>query len=63
MDEQLAAKPTESIPAACGSWGDTAAAYRLLYNSRCDWRKIFEARGAGPGWPVNLLVRSQHNWR
>ena len=43
--EQLAAKPTASIPAACGSWGDTAAAYRLLDNERCDWREIIEAHG------------------
>ncbi len=26
---QLAAKPTASIPVACGGWDDTAAAYRL----------------------------------
>lgn len=43
--EQLAAKPTQSIPAACGSWGDTAAAYRMLDNERCDWREIIEAHG------------------
>lgn len=42
---QLAAKPTASIPAACGSWGDTAAAYRLLDNERCDWREVIEAHG------------------
>ena len=43
--EQLAAKPTGSIPAACGGWGDTAAAYRMLDNERCDWREIIEAHG------------------
>lgn len=43
--EQLAAKPTASIPAACASWGDTAAAYRMLDNERCDWREIIEAHG------------------
>lgn len=42
---QLAASPTASIPSACGSWGDTAAAYRLLDNERCDWREIIEAHG------------------
>lgn len=42
---QLAAKPTLSIPAACGGWGDTAAAYRMLDNERCDWREIIEAHG------------------
>ena len=42
---QLAAKPTASIPAACGGWGDTAAAYRMLDNERCDWREIIQAHG------------------
>ena len=42
---QFAAKPTASIPAACGGWGDTAAAYRMLDNERCDWREIVEAHG------------------
>jgi hypothetical protein len=45
LAEQLAAKPTASIPAACGCWGDTAAAYRMLDNERCDWREIIEAHG------------------
>lgn len=27
--EQLSAQPTESIPAASGTWADTKAAYRL----------------------------------
>lgn len=45
LAEQLAAKPTASIPAACGGWGDTAAAYRMLDNERCDWREVIEAHG------------------
>ena len=45
LAEQLAAKPTASIPGACGAWGDTAAAYRMLDNERCDWREIIEAHG------------------
>ena len=45
LAEQLGAKPTASIPAACGGWGDTAAAYRMLDNERCDWREIIEAHG------------------
>ncbi|PTT77216.1 IS4 family transposase [Pelomonas sp. HMWF004] len=45
LAEQLAAKPTASIPAACGGWGDTAAAYRMLDNERVDWREIMEAHG------------------
>lgn len=43
---QLAAKPTASIPGACGGWGDTAAAYRMLDNERCDWRAIIESHGS-----------------
>lgn len=45
MVQQLAAKPTASIPAACGGWGDTTAAYRMLDNERCDWREILQAHG------------------
>lgn len=45
LAEQLAAKPTASIPSACGGWGDTAAAYRMLDNERCDWREVIEAHG------------------
>jgi hypothetical protein len=45
LAEQLAAKPTASIPGACGGWGDTAAAYRMLDNERCHWREIIEAHG------------------
>ena len=33
-------KPSQSIPAAAGGWGDTAAAYRMLDNERCDWREV-----------------------
>ena len=45
LAQQLAAKPTASIPGACGGWGDTAAAYRMLDNERCDWREIIETHG------------------
>jgi Transposase DNA-binding len=40
--QQLADKPEESIPGACGSWADTAGAYRLLSNDRFDWRDVLE---------------------
>ena len=43
--QQCAAKPTQSIPTAAGVWGDTAAAYRMLDNKRCDWREVLEAHG------------------
>jgi hypothetical protein len=45
LAEQLSAKPTESIPGACGGWADTAGAYRLLSNERCDWREIMDSHG------------------
>lgn len=41
--QQWADKPSQSIPTAAGGWGDTAAAYRMLDNERCDWREILEA--------------------
>ena len=41
--QQWADKPSQSIPTACGGWGDTAAAYRMLENERCDWREILDA--------------------
>ena len=43
LAQQLGDAPAASIPTACGDWGDTAAAYRLLDNERCDWREIIEA--------------------
>ena len=41
--QQWADKPSQSIPTVAGSWGDTAAAYRMLENERCDWREILGA--------------------
>ena len=32
--EQLGSKPTQSIPAACGGWTETHAAYRLFDNKK-----------------------------
>jgi hypothetical protein len=32
--KQLGAHPTASIPTACGGWGETRAAYRLLDQAR-----------------------------
>ena len=43
--QQWADKPSQSIPGAAGGWGDTAAAYRMLDNERCDWREILGAHG------------------
>jgi len=40
--QQLADKPSQSIPTACGPWADTIGAYRLLSNDRFDWRAVLE---------------------
>ena len=43
--QHLAAKPTASIPSACGGCGNTAATYRMFKNERGDWREIIETHG------------------
>ncbi len=43
--DDLSSNPGKSIPAACGGWGETKAAYRLLDNGAMDWRKALEAHG------------------
>ncbi len=40
LAEQLAAKPTASIPAACGGWAETQAAYRFLAQEDVEWTDI-----------------------
>jgi hypothetical protein len=40
--QQLADKPSRSIPTSCGGWADTIGAYRLLSNDRVDWRAVPE---------------------
>ena len=40
--QQLADKPTASIPGACGGWADTAGAYRMFSNDSFDWRDVIE---------------------
>jgi len=40
LAEQLAAKPTASIPAACGGWAETQAAYRFLAQDEVEWSDI-----------------------
>lgn len=40
--QQLADKPTASIPGACGGWADTAGAYRMFSNESFDWRDVIE---------------------
>lgn len=40
LAERLAAQPTASIPAACGGWAETQAAYRLLADDDIEWADI-----------------------
>jgi hypothetical protein len=40
LAERLAAQPTASIPAACGGWAETQAAYRLLSDEDVEWAGI-----------------------
>ena len=38
--EKLSAKPTASIPGACGDWADTIGAYRFFNNEEVEWSAI-----------------------
>ena len=38
--EDFSAKPTASIPQACGDWADTQAAYRFFANDKVEWQDI-----------------------
>ncbi len=40
LAEQLAAKPTASIPMACGGWVETQAAYRFMAHDDVEWSDI-----------------------
>ena len=42
---QFAAKPTASIPMACGGRAEMEAAYRLMCNEKASWDKI-----SAPHW-------------
>jgi len=39
---QLAGQPTASIPAACGGYAETAAAYRLFDNDKVGWENVLQ---------------------
>jgi len=45
LAERLAQKPSASIPAACGNWAETAAAYRFLSNEHVSWQEVMTAHG------------------
>ena len=38
--DKLSARPTASIPSACGGWAETQAAYRFLSNDGVTWESI-----------------------
>jgi hypothetical protein len=40
LAEQWAAKPTASIPAACGGWAEAQAAYRFMAQDKVEWTDI-----------------------
>ena len=40
----LSAKPTASVPLACGDWADTMAAYRFFGNEEVQWEGILAPR-------------------
>jgi IS4 transposase len=40
--ERLATHPTASIPAACGGWAETQAAYRLLSHDAVGWQDLHD---------------------
>jgi IS4 transposase len=42
LAERLAAQPMASIPAACGGWAETQAAYRLLGNDDIGWEDLLD---------------------
>jgi hypothetical protein len=44
--ETLGSKPTVSIPAACGGWGDTRAAYRLFDHPEVTAEAVLAAHSA-----------------
>ncbi len=53
--ERLASKPAASIPAACGGWGETIAAYRSLGQESLEWHNILQPH-------IDCtLKRSQHH--
>ena len=43
--EDLGSKPSLSIPAACGGWGETQAAYRFFDNEKVTWEKVLAPHG------------------
>jgi hypothetical protein len=53
--DELSQKPSASIPVACGSWGETNAAYRFFQNRRVSWQEVL-----GPHQTATLRRIGQH---
>src|SRR4051812_36623688 len=58
---QLAAPPTASIPAACGGYAETAAAYRFFDNDKVGFHEVLRphierTRARIAAQPVALMV-------
>ena len=53
--ERLGQKPSASIPGACESWAETAAAYRFLRNEEVSWDKVL-----APHWQASQARMAQH---
>ena len=52
LAERLGQKPSASIPNACTSWAETAAAYRFLRNEQVSWDKVLS-----PHWQASQATR------
>lgn len=55
MAEAFARQPTASIPAACGGWAETQAAYRFFADDDIDWRAILQ-----PHWDSTQARMAEH---
>ena len=55
LAEQLGQRPSASIPNACTSWAETAAAYRFLRNEQVSWDKVL-----APHWQASQTRMAQH---
>lgn len=55
LAERLGQKPSASIPSACTSWGETAAAYRFLRNEHVSWDKVL-----APHWQASQARMAEH---
>ena len=55
LAERLGQKPSASIPNACQSWAETAAAYRFLRNEEVSWEKVLT-----PHWQASQARMAEH---